>query len=356
MNTDKHIVSIMALLACLSGCQKYYDSQGEGEQVRFAAATYSLQTKADVVVDFPTTSDIGAFAWKSSADDAGLWASSPTPTLTAFMSNVKAEYDDTSTNWVPVGSYRWPSSGRLHFLCYSPYKATSPFGWSSDGGLAVSSYTIPEGAKEDLCYSDITINQQRDREVDDPAAILMRHALCKVSFNVEAAGVPDGLSAVEATVSDIKVTLNNIQNSGSFAAANAAANVEAEYVTFTGAAWSSQSGTATYTYSSSANDFILMPQALTTGGSQDQSFTINYTAKVTYKTVDNPEENNTLVFGKEETLPLYCEDCKEWGVNQHITYRISVNLFEGDITFSPLHTDWEDNSATIKIGYEDPLI
>lgn len=348
MNTSKHIVKILALLACLSGCQRYYDSQGEGEQIQFTAATYSLQTKADVVVDFPTSSNIGAFAWKSAAADA--WASSPA--LTPFMTNVKAVYDGTSGKWVPDGSYKWPSSGRLHFLCYSPYKATSPFSWDRSAGLKVASYTIPEGAGEDLCYSDITIDQQRDRENGDPAPILMRHALCKVSFNVEAADAPDGLSVVEATVSDVKVTLNNILNSGSFSAGNATADGG----TFTGAAWSPQTGSTTYTYTSSANDFILMPQTLTTGGSQDQSFTIRYQAKVTYKTVADPEVNNTLVFVKEETHTLSCAACTAWGVNQHITYNISVNLFDGDITFAPLHTDWEDNTATIKIGYEDPLI
>lgn len=343
MKIIRFFVIPLALLTCLCSCQKNDNMPEEGGLVQFATATYALQVKDD---PFPTTSDIGAFAWKS----AEAWASAAS--LTPFMTNVQAVYDNTDHVWKPTTTYKWPTSGNLHFLCYSPYSATSPFSWDATDGLSVSSYTIPEGGSADLCYSDIAINQTRESDDDDPdpASILIRHALCKVSFNVEAADAPAGLSVVSVAVSNVTVTLSNIKNSGSFAAANAAGG------TWSGAAWSGQSGTAGYTYDSSHNGFILMPQTLTNTGSGDQQFTITYTATVTYINADTLAETE-IEFTKTETHPLFLEvECESWGVNQHIVYNIKINLFEGEITFTPTHTDWEDTTATMKIGYENPEI
>ena len=344
MKINSFFVISLVLLTCLSGCQKEGNMPGDGGLVQFSTATYVHQVKSDPDPAFPTTSDIGAFAWKS----ANAWTSSPS--LTSYMTNVQAVYDSEKSVWAPVTAYKWPTSGYLHFLCYSPYKAASPFSWNQTDGLTVSSYTVPSTADEDLCYSDITIDEQRERNVAMPASILMRHALCKVSFNVEAADAPENLSVVSVAVSDVTVKLSNIKNSGSFAAAN---DVGGKW---SGAAWSAQTGAAEYTYDSYLNGFILMPQTLTNTGSGDQQFTINYTATVTYKDAATLEDTN-IEFTKEETHPLFLEGiCESWGVNEHIVYNISVNLFEGEITFTPTHTDWEDNTATMKIGYEDPLI
>ena len=59
MKILKYIFPICSLFICFSCSQKLENV--ESGVIRFAAATYSLQTKGDVI-DFPTTSDIGAFA------------------------------------------------------------------------------------------------------------------------------------------------------------------------------------------------------------------------------------------------------------------------------------------------------
>ena len=331
----------LALLACLCGCQKY---PKDGGTVRFSTATYSLQTKAEeVIVDFPTETAIGAYAWKST----GAWADETSPAI--FMTNVEAGYNGTSEVWEPATTYKWPKSANLHFFCYSPYKGTSPFTCSKTA-LGVSSYTIPSGAGEDLCYSDLTLNQTRTGETPAPADILMRHALCKVSFSVEAAEIPSWCYIDSYDVKDFTITFSNILNQGTFSATAAAGGK------WDSPAWSSQTGAAGYTFDSSHNGFILMPQTLTNTGSGDQEFRVQCTATVTLRYADTGDLAEPMDITIDETHPLYTDSCTAWGVNQHIRYNLTLNLFDGDMTFSPTLADWEDTSATIKIGYEDPLI
>lgn len=338
----KIFVISLALLACLCGCQK---DPEDGGTVRFSTATYSLQTKAEEdIIDFPTGTAIGAYAWKST----GLWAVETSPAT--FMTNVEADYNGTSSEWEPVSTYKWPQSAYLHFFCYSPYKGTSPFTCNPKDKLGISLYTIPDGAGEDLCYSDLTLDQIRTGEVPEAAYMLMRHALCKVSFNVEAAEIPDWCSIDSYEVKDITITFSNIRNQGSFSATAATGGK------WDSPDWVSQSGEAEYIFDSSHNGLILMPQTLTDTGSGYQQFRVQCKASVTFVDAATEELAEPVDITIDETHPLYTDSCTAWGVNQHIKYNLSLNLFDGEMTFSPALADWEDTSATIKIGYEDPLI
>lgn len=327
-----------SVLVLLCACQKEnVASETDGEPIKFSSANFCMETKADPgTIDFPTTRDMGVYAWRS--DNA--W--STTPALVAFISNAKAVYDDDDELWVTTPTYKWPSpQKKLHFLCYSPYSAASPVSWSNSDGLKISGYTA-SGA--DLCFSDFTLDQSREKGVGTPADILMHHALSKVSFALSPKDVPAGLAPFvsEVKLNIVSLSLSGIMNKGDFSASLSTGG------TWTGAAWSNQSGTATVVYTDGS---VVLPQTL---AENKQKITVTYTITVTYSSdTEHPVTSGQIT----ETHDLKCAACGAWEINNHYIYTIKLDAFGDELTFNPASADWDvDDEVIIKIGYEDPTI
>lgn len=333
----RKVLIYTSVLVALCACQKEVDFTEMNErQISFTSVNFGMETKAETQSAFPTSRDLGVFAWRSNA----AWSTDPE--LTSYISNVQSTYDATKTVWTTT--YRWPvSTKKLHFLCYSPYSSTSPISWTKAGGLAITGYT---SNNVDLCYSDFTFDQSREEDVEaDPANILMRHALAKVSFALSPKAEPEvidpNVTSIELNI--VSITLSGLKNTGNFAASLATDGTGK----WTGAAWSSQTGSASYTYSSG---LIVMPQTLT---DDVQKVKVKYTITTTYTSdTAHPVTSGEI----EETHDLKCAACGSWAINNHYIYTLKLDAFGDEIIFDPDVADWDENINIIKIGYEDATI
>ena len=332
----KNICIVFALAALLlSSCGKEYVRRDNRvyapDEIAFSAVGYTMGTKTDNIVDFPTDRTLGVFAWKSSE----VWASAAS--LTTFIDNVEAEFDPEDELWKPVTVYKWPASGYTHFLCYSPYSATPLINWNATDGLTASSFTVPAAADVDFCYSDFTTDAQQLMSPAECAYILMRHALTKVSFTVAPISVPESMvSTVDSIkVTDLSVELSGIKNVASFAAGAWTSDGWAS------PAWDGQSGDASYTYTEGA--LLLLPQALEEGV---QKLDVSFNVSVYFKS----KPGEPYVYALSDSRDFLCDACGEWGINKHIRYNLHFNVFDDEITFTPYYVDWVDQSGTILFG------
>lgn len=347
-------LAILALVSCSKAAPEFNAPQAEDQVISFRPYAYVNQTKADDAskVAFSTSAKFGTFAYRT----ATTFEQAGTAALDYIhMNNAEVKY--SAPTWAPSTTYYWPKDGYLSFVCYAPYKATSPMTYDLNSGVKFESYSIPADANEDLMYSDITKDKQfntdndpqyQDDAITNGVPVLFHHALSKVNFLFKINDKDDATAEVESVAIDLKsAVINNIKSSGSFAE-------------LPGKTWSSLGDAKSYTIfngqspialskTASAegltqSSFILMPQELVATADQilGESLTVSYKATVTYASKATPVEYEVT-----ETVDLKNSTVPVWGVNKQITYTVILSAFSKDpILFDPAVVDWEENINT----------
>jgi len=303
------------------GCSKY--EQRMPGLISFSAALQAPQTKGDI-----TDVTLGTYAWKTSA----AWgATHDTLKLkTQYISNQETQY--SSSAWHP-GTYRWPTAGYLHFVCYGPHKQSSPISYDLTNGVTIEDYTA---SGEDLVYSNITT----DCKESTGAAITLKHALSQVVIKLKTDEVPSGVaSAVKSyKVTLTSLSLDSLKNKGSFS----------------GGTWSSLSGkTSKSLFSGSkvlSTDFDssiaavnVMPQ---TFDDSLQSISLSYKVDITYTN----NSSTTATFNNEVHYLYGLTSADGWSVGSSATYLVTISAFSDTLKFDGSVQEWGASSIVGNLG------
>ena len=222
----KYLILAAATLAAMCACTKN-EVFTPDQEISFQVANYSPATKAgDATLD--GNADFGVFAYYNTENWADVTGNK---TASVYMNNVQVLHgnDDTVKDWAPVKTYYWPKTGKLSFVGYAPYIATS-----TTSGALQASYTVADGVKfnnfaitttpgdgnkdYNLLYSGLVTDQSGNTtgEVHTGVPIIFNHALAKLNFNLKF----DASKLTDANKDEFTIVVNKIEikvnNAGNF--------------------------------------------------------------------------------------------------------------------------------------------
>lgn len=333
MMNKNYYIYVLLVAACLAaGCRK--SEPDRTGYISFTAAVAPEQTKADPTSKTLTDGTLGTYAWKTTA----TWASTAEASKLSTPYIVNAETTYSGSAWHP-GTYRWPASGYLHFICYGPYKVSSPITYSLDSGIGIKDYTV---GTDDLVYSSILT----DRTSATGAAIELNHALGKVVVKVKTDEAPTGVSdaITSAKVTLTSLSIDSLKTKGSF--------------TSSSSSWSSLSGkenkslfSGTEELSSSTayesiSAIYVMPQEF-----EDslQAMRLSYEVEITYKngTTTSSTINDEIHYLKGLT------SASGWEPGKCAAYTITVSAFTDKVSFSATTEAWDKTDIGGNLGGGD---
>lgn len=169
--------------AVLTSCVNSVEVPDAQEELTFQAVTYKSQAGRApqygpmTGANYNTSEHFGAYAFHSTAD----WSESYTPAT--YMDKVDISLVDG--DWKNKDrSYHWPKTGKLSFVCYSPYEvsatgvsATATKGIKIDGFTATNDLT----KQVDLMTMDVLKDQTKDGGKVEAA---FKHILSQIVFTV----------------------------------------------------------------------------------------------------------------------------------------------------------------------------
>lgn len=385
----KIFISAAAIIA-FAACTKN-EIVTPNEQINFAPATYSLNTKADAPVDqddqghLAIPGNFGVYAWFS-------------PTTgnenQPFMVN-----ESVTPEGIPAHTYYWPKDGKIDFVGYYPY-GTCWFGVTNNPKSLATAYSyiapvqtiIPaEGAAPDLMYADEAIGYDKENGNEKThfykgVPMLFHHALSQLTLRVQQSvkSLGEEKDAVlyetvedyntdhpDATISDLseltdeqkikspavnnlttwKITLNwvkidGIGNVGSVTIPSQKVWTVKEGSTLYTKKWEKatvldvtpEKGTAPV-YSNFEN-FLIMSQALITPAEEvkGQTITVNYTIETT-RSWDDKKVTETVT---SDPLAFKTGSITNWEMGKSYIYTLTFKpADETDIIkLDPAVVDW----------------
>lgn len=331
-------VFFFAVLASVAfaGCtfdEGVSDGAVNGNEINFAVAQYTPQTRAehDPTIDF--TAPIKVWSWYNGADTQVIDGDEYNPSTEVFTSGKK---------------YYWPADGTpLDFVAVpTTLVGTSYFtepGRATDGATALT-FVIPSG--EDYHSTNLMTTEVLTNNTSSAGAValIFRHLLSKVKINVSQ-------KVRENTDARWLVTVNSIQVSGLNNAGQVVINNSWD-AKDGDKLWDATSGSETWQVTStpqtlydgttpkpyaSADTYYMLPQTLEAG---NQQITINYTIYTEY--IGNGTQPPTsMTYNK--TFPLKdVTAITKWYMNKNITYNISIDPSStlNPITFTVNEEEW----------------
>ena len=358
----KYLIITAAALLALASCSKVESNVSTDRAISFQVTRYQ-NTKADDPADYKDAYQnvpFGAYAWfkgNTAAENA------------VFMTNQKVSYVEAEKAWLPDGStYYWPKSGSLDFICYSPFSADAKGITIAEDKIAFKDYVV---AADDLMYGDkaVGLSDNAKTYYYNGVPVLFHHALARVAFQVKAAYLQK--TAQDGDVTKWEITVN----SASIKDVRTTGSLE---LPLDGTAWKLPESKV-WTPAEAKKDIafdakdlkaltveaqplgesvIVLPQALSLG----QQVVLNITIK-TLRDTGNGFQTVLTETGIELAAPLTLEKLPQWGINQDITYILSIaptgsngtdpnnpdnpvdpndpTLDDAVINFDPAVTDWE---------------
>ena len=351
----KYLIISLAALAALASCSKQSEMDRQGE-IGFNVVNFA--TKANVAF---TNEDFGTYAWHHAEDGA----------VTPFMEN--EQVGKKGSEWKPLSrTYYWPKSGYINFVSYSPYIADASKVSVAEESIKITGYVVKD---EDLMYADRATNQTENitpgtyHDVSGANGVptLFRHALAKLSFQVEASFLEhtaeDG-SVTTWTVTLDEATLSGIYNTGDL-------SLDADGDKWTTDGWKADTGKSadpTKLVTGDPMELSTKPQPLYDGKSfyvlpQDLAADAQKITLVFHVVTKLPnggilEEDIAQTFDLTDLSTL-----QTWGMNQNIVYTIDIRPTkainpedhphdpdDAIITYDPAEVDWvEVKNATIQV-------
>lgn len=330
----KKLLTLAAVVAMMfTGCVSNVEVPDAIDEIAFQAVTHKSQ--ASRVQYGPMTGaaynpaeHFGAYAFHSTA----AWSDSYTPAT--YMNNVDISL--VGTVWKNAARpYHWPKTGKLSFVCYSPYGCGGTVSATATKGVKIENFTTTTDLTEqiDLMTMDV-LKDQTSAGGEVEAAF--KHILSQIVFTV---APKEDLSAEVESITLDGLKLQGVDQKGTY-------SQTAETVA-TGS-WNVLDSAADYTFLTAAqnvpvddtdavnvgNAAIVIPQACA-GYKVLVSYTINY--------IGGAKDVLTDV---EVTIAT-----AKWEKGLKYVYNIQIGLGE-EIIFSPsIPTDWTAGTgADITIG------
>lgn len=398
----KRLLIIASLAILAMSCEKTIVSNGVRTPIGFSTEV-GKQTRA-VVQDnaYPTDQPFAVYAYGH--QDLDTSEEVTTIMNNVEVSYTPADNTNPAEKWSATGNtkYYWPNDPRttINFYAYSPalvnpttatanhqklngtiaHRETADN--SGPAGLSLTGYThsnmyvdfmVARPVKEAKYQDQDGVNGQAQNLTAVPTSF--NHQMTQVVFNVKTS---EAYSGIIFTVTDI--TLKNIKDKANYSHTTLTPDYVDQNTSFTQGVWSAQEVTtgandAKGTFNIfpaekyvsgqvdngapgiDANEVAkevtdqtvlattpvtMIPQdlvatvkdqqsgAVTTAG---QSFTITYTISGTGVATETVEK----------TVDLYSANHTSWGVNQKVTYNVTIGLNE--ILFNPTVVGWEETSG-----------
>lgn len=344
----KKIISIVLGVAALAACTKTSVSYEQPGEIALAPVTRANMTKAAITgATFPTTNDMGVYAFYNAGKDAGTSKVDFLANSAAYLNNVEFVNRTGSNNWGGKTSYYWPKTGSLVFAAYSPSAAALAYDEQKDEFSAASyAQSADLSSTVDLLWSPMTAKSHDKTTTAVP--MVFYHAMSWVTVQAVAAN-----SDSDSKFKIKSVELNGIANKGAFKTDGATI------------AWTpSETDKPTLTVFSDNNYKVV---ELPTTDNPVQVLENNAKGTVVIPQSLGDAATLTVVFSQmmptgkwsaDQNLTFTLNKCttgepavalKKWDNGKHYIYTLNFNIKgaagENEILIKPTLTDWENVTA-----------
>lgn len=344
----KKIISIVLGVAALAACTKTSVSYEQPGEIALAPVTRANMTKAAITgATFPTTNDMGVYAFYNAGKDAGTSKVDFLANSAAYLNNVEFVNRTGSNNWGGKTSYYWPKTGSLVFAAYSPSAAALAYDEQKDEFSAASyAQSADLSSTVDLLWSPMTAKSHDKTTTAVP--MVFYHAMSWVTVQAVAAN-----SDSDSKFKIKSVELNGIANKGAFKTDGATI------------AWTpSETDKPTLTVFSDNNYKVV---ELPTTDNPVQTLENNAKGTVVIPQSLGDAATLTVVFSQmmptgkwsaDQNLTFTLNKCttgepavalKKWDNGKHYIYTLNFNIKgaagENEILIKPTLTDWENVTA-----------
>ena len=351
MKIFNNIFTLVIVLAGLAGCTKGQYDQPDN-QVRYSVANLSEKTRASEV------SFLNEFANPSQAAFSSvgfLHAEGVNETQSFYGTGAGNGYEIISWNgsnrWEPSITYYWPkgSASYVNFVSWYDAQGTPDLATLSETSLSWTNRSIVAGdnilvADEAWRYNANASTYHIDNASVTGVPTLFHHMLTRVAFNAKPKKLTDSGTTWSVAINNF--TLKNVRYVGTLSLKNAdpetTSTVAWTATDGTAASWSAT--TATQTVSGTAVNMTtldpvavlpmrsFLPQALGL-----MAINFDYTIRTTYDANNYIEETAN---SGDIRLNAFTSSVSEWGMNQMITYTITIDPEANVILIDPTAQPW----------------
>ncbi len=344
----------MVLVVAFASCTRV-NPERPASEIMFQVARHSAVTKAEPAdyKDAYGQVPFGTYCWYKALNEEDN---------AVYFVNKKVAYEEPNNRWITVGTtYYWPASGKLDFISYSPYSAD---------GLEAPAPVITENSINYATPWNVETHQGVDVMYADKATglggnintfghgyegvpTLFRHALAKLSFKLRT-GLTSMTVAGETTRWEIDITSFYLQDIFTTGTLSLNLAVDGSWAKPETNAWAPTesisrrdiniSGVTTLTEESQSagGAFFVLPQTL-----ESQVLHVVATIRTYRDANDGTGEQLVLTeTGVTGTAALKTDEIDTWGINQHITYILTINPIKdietSIILFDPAVVGWDE--------------
>lgn len=345
----KKIISIVLGVAALAACTKTSVSYEQPGEIALAPVTRANMTKAAITgTTFPTTNDMGVYAFYNAGKLAGTLKDVFLDGSAAYLDNVLFENRTGKNVWGGHTSYYWPKTGSLVFAAYSPKTAGLAYSAGEDKFSKADYVQSTDLANTvDLLWSPMTATSH-DKGTG-AVTMTFYHAMSWVTVQAVAANTDsEGKFKVKS------VKLNGIVNKGSFETtadgidwtlSSAAVDVKTLSVFNNDAYKEIEKMTPAEVLENVAKGTVVIPQSL------GDAVTL---------TVVFSQMMPTGAWSADQTLTFILNKCttgepavalNKWDNGKHYIYTLSFNIKGGgtgdnEILIAPSLENWQDVTAS----------
>ena len=346
----KKIISIVLGVAALAACTKTSVSYEQPGEIALAPVTRANMTKAAITgTTFPTTNDMGVYAFYNAGKLAGTLKDVFLDGSVAYLNNVEFVNRTGSGNWGGSTSYYWPKTGSLVFAAYSPKAADLAYDAAKDEFSTKTETDYVQSADlaktVDLLWSPMTDKSHDKTTISVP--MVFNHAMSWVTVQAVAANTEsEGKFKVKS------VKLNGIVNKGTFKTAGATIDWTPSTATVDVKTLSVFSNEA-YTEIPKMTPAVVLENVEKGTVVIPQSLGDAVTLTVVFSQV-----MPTGAWSADQNLTFTLNKCKvgepavelnKWDNGKHYIYTLNFNIKgaagENEILIKPTLTDWENVTA-----------
>lgn len=346
----KKIISIVLGVAALAACTKTSVSYEQPGEIALAPVTRANMTKAAITgTTFPTTNDMGVYAFYNAGKLAGTLKDVFLDGSAAYLNNVEFVNRTGSGNWGGSTSYYWPKTGSLVFAAYSPKAADLAYDAAKDEFSTKTETDYVQSADlaktVDLLWSPMTDKSHDKTTISVP--MVFNHAMSWVTVQAVAANTEsEGKFKVKS------VKLNGIVNKGTFKTAGATIDWTPSTATVDVKTLSVFSNEA-YTEIPKMTPAVVLENVEKGTVVIPQSLGDAVTLTVVFSQV-----MPTGAWSADQNLTFTLNKCKvgepavelnKWDNGKHYIYTLNFNVKgaagENEILIKPTLTDWENVTA-----------
>lgn len=351
----KKILTAASLIVTLllPSCTKITVDRPETE-ISFQAVWHSPMTRVDNLIEYN-------YGYENIPFGCYAWYKGETPEENqVFMDNQGIGYDAERKLWSAIGTtYYWPKTGSIDFICYSPFVGLGTTAPMPEIGENYINYSTPWNVDAhpgvDVMYADKAVGINGNVDTDhygyDSVPVVFRHALARLAFQFRAGFTSKVAETGDITRWEIEVESLKVDSIRTTGTVSIALDPDNSWRKPDSNVWTPTSAEALHEINVSGMtvlteepqaagaSFLVLPQEL-----GHQCFTVTLTIR-TYRD-NNDGKGERLVFvehGVERQASLNAEDIAVWGMNQYVTYVVTINPTDEliPIIFSPVTADWE---------------